>query len=61
VRGIGWDYPEFQCSSLHYWSQHPGGAQFVLADGSIKFMPYESVELLPAMASRAGSEVFEMP
>ncbi len=54
-------HPEFQCSSLHYWSQHPGGAQFVLADGSLKFMPYESVELLPAMASRSGGEIFEMP
>lgn len=54
-------HPEFQCSSLHYWSQHPGGAQFVLADGSVKFMPYESAEVLPAMASRAGGEIFEMP
>jgi hypothetical protein len=54
-------HSEIQCSSLHYWSQHPGGAQFVLADGCQKFMPYDSAEILPALASRNGSEVFEMP
>jgi prepilin-type N-terminal cleavage/methylation domain-containing protein/prepilin-type processing-associated H-X9-DG protein len=54
-------HAEFQCSSLHFWSQHPGGAQFVFADGSVKFLSYESAEVLPALASRAGGEVFEMP
>ncbi len=54
-------HPDFQCSSLHFWSQHPGGAHFVLADGSVKFLSYESAEVLPALASRAGGEVFEMP
>jgi hypothetical protein len=54
-------HADFQCSSLHYWSHHPGGAQFVLADGSLKFLPYESAEVLPALASRHGGEVFELP
>ena len=54
-------HSEFQCSSLHYWSQHPGGAPFVLADGSLKFMPYDSAEVLPALASRGGGELVEVP
>jgi len=54
-------HANFQCSSLHYWSEHPGGGQFVLADGSVKFLAYESAEILPALASRAGGEVFESP
>jgi prepilin-type processing-associated H-X9-DG protein len=54
-------HSEFQCSSLHYWSQHPGGAQFVFADGSVKFLAYESADILPALASRTGGEVVAMP
>jgi hypothetical protein len=54
-------HSEFQCCSLHYRNHHPGGAQFVPADGSLKFLPYESAEVLPALASRHGGEVFEMP
>jgi prepilin-type N-terminal cleavage/methylation domain-containing protein/prepilin-type processing-associated H-X9-DG protein len=54
-------HPEFQCSSLHFWSHHPGGAQFVFADGSLKFLPHEASAVLPKLASRSGGEVFEMP
>ena len=54
-------HSEFQCSSLHYWSQHPGGGQFVFSDGSVKFLAYESADILPALASRSGEEVVEVP
>lgn len=46
-----------QCDQFHFWSMHPGGANFLLADGSVRFLTYASNRVLPALASRAGSEV----
>jgi len=55
----------------HFWSFHPGGAMWALADGSVRFIPYGAgaavvtqvnsvnVTLLEALASRAGNEVFQ--
>jgi len=51
-------YPENQCSSLHFWSLHPGGANFVLGDGSLRFVSYEADPILPALGTIAGGEVF---
>jgi prepilin-type processing-associated H-X9-DG protein len=45
-----------QCDSFHFWSHHPGGAHFLLADGSVSFFPYSSDQLLPALATRSGGE-----
>jgi len=54
----------------HYWSLHPGGGMWLMADGSVRFISYSSgsnvvtqvngvnVTLLEALASRAGGEVF---
>jgi len=54
----------------HYWSFHPGGGMWLMADGSVRFIAYSAgsnvvtqvsgvnVTLLEAMASRAGGEVF---
>ena len=50
-----------QCDALHFWSFHPGGANFALVDGSIHFLAYDGDTVLPALATRAGSEVFESP
>jgi prepilin-type N-terminal cleavage/methylation domain-containing protein/prepilin-type processing-associated H-X9-DG protein len=37
----------------HYWSYHPGGAMFLLADGRVQFFRYEmAFEVLEAMSSR---------
>jgi prepilin-type N-terminal cleavage/methylation domain-containing protein/prepilin-type processing-associated H-X9-DG protein len=44
------------CDMYHFWSPHPGGAQFLLADGSVRFLVYAAAPLMPALASRAGSE-----
>ncbi len=52
--------PNYQCSSLHFWSQHPGGAVFCFADGSVKFLSYEADSVMPQLATVAGKEVFEM-
>ena len=46
-----------QCDALHFWSYHPGGANFALADGSVKLIPYKiSATALEALATRAGGE-----
>lgn len=45
------------CSVFQFWSLHPGGANFVFCDGSVRFLRYEADSILPALASRAGGEV----
>jgi hypothetical protein len=46
-----------QCDALHFWSNHWSGANFALADGSVRLIPYSiSAETLQALATRAGGE-----
>jgi prepilin-type N-terminal cleavage/methylation domain-containing protein/prepilin-type processing-associated H-X9-DG protein len=49
------------CAAFHYWSLHPGGANFVLCDGSVRFLRYDADPILPALATRAGGEVVAVP
>jgi prepilin-type processing-associated H-X9-DG protein len=49
------------CDSLHFWSFHPGGANFLFCDGSVRFLSYSADPLLPALATRAGSEQVALP
>ena len=48
--------PDDLCHACHFWSNHPGGAHFLFADGSVRFMAYGASAMLPALATRAGSE-----
>lgn len=48
--------PTNQCDALHFWSVHPGGAHFLFADGSVRFLNYSADKILPALATRAGGE-----
>jgi prepilin-type processing-associated H-X9-DG protein len=50
-----------QCDYLHFWSLHPGGANFLFADGAVHFLGYESDSILPALATRSGGENVESP
>ena len=49
------------CDSLHFWSPHPGGANFAFADGSVRFLSYSADTILPALATRAGGETVVLP
>lgn len=49
------------CDRYHFWSLHPGGANFLFADGSVRYLPYRASAILPALATRAGGEVVELP
>jgi prepilin-type processing-associated H-X9-DG protein len=45
-----------------YGSGHPGGANFALADGSVRFVSEQtSVEILQALSTRASGEVVNLP
>lgn len=45
-----------------YWSHHPGGSLFGMADGSARYVPYStSFNVLTAMATRDGGEVAQLP
>jgi prepilin-type processing-associated H-X9-DG protein len=45
------------CSMFHFWSLHPGGANFLFVDGSVHFLTYSVSPIMPALASRSGGEV----
>ena len=57
-RSGGIDNP---CDLAHFWSLHAGGANFALADGSVRFLRYDAAAVLPLLATRAGGEVVEVP
>jgi prepilin-type processing-associated H-X9-DG protein len=45
------------CHDYHFWSLHDGGANFLFVDGGTRFLPYSAVEVLSALATKAGGEV----
>jgi prepilin-type processing-associated H-X9-DG protein len=45
------------CDTHHFWSYHSGGGNWLFADGSVRFLPYRSNTILPALATRCGSEI----
>ena len=50
--------PNNQCDQFHYWSNHTGGANFLLGDASVRFLSYSAgAVVLPLMATRSGGEV----
>jgi prepilin-type N-terminal cleavage/methylation domain-containing protein/prepilin-type processing-associated H-X9-DG protein len=44
------------CDLYHFWSLHSGGATFLFADGSARFLPYSVSPVLKNLASRSGGE-----
>jgi prepilin-type N-terminal cleavage/methylation domain-containing protein/prepilin-type processing-associated H-X9-DG protein len=52
---------ENPCDMFHFWSHHIGGANFLLADGSVHFLAYSADAVLPALATRSGGESADLP
>jgi prepilin-type processing-associated H-X9-DG protein len=44
------------CDQSHFWSLHTGGGNFLMADGSARFLTYAADSVLPQLATRAGGE-----
>jgi len=44
------------CDQVHFWSWHPGGANWTFADGSARFIGYSMNDVLPQMCTRNGGE-----
>ena len=49
--------PGDQCDTLHFWSYHSGGANFVFCDASVRFIPYTADDVMPQLATRSGNEL----
>jgi prepilin-type processing-associated H-X9-DG protein len=49
------------CDTFHFWSRHPGGAHFLFADGTVRFVHYGADPILPALATRSGGETIRHP
>ncbi len=49
------------CDQFHFWSLHPNGANFLIGDASVRFIPYNAANVLPALATRSGGEPAQLP
>jgi prepilin-type processing-associated H-X9-DG protein/prepilin-type N-terminal cleavage/methylation domain-containing protein len=53
--------PDNPCDRYHFWSLHPGGANFLFADGSVHFLSYSAQPVMVALATRNGGETVNPP
>jgi prepilin-type processing-associated H-X9-DG protein len=47
------------CDFNHFWSFHAAGANFLFADGSVRFLPYTAQPIMIALATRSGGEAVD--
>ena len=58
----GQDAPTGTLILQRFWSWHDGGTHFIMADGSVQYLVNETaLEVLNALATRAGSETSALP
>ncbi|HEX4610592.1 MAG TPA: DUF1559 domain-containing protein [Urbifossiella sp.] len=49
------------CDRYHFWSLHSGGANFLFADGSARFLPYSVSPILKHLATRGAGDAADIP
>jgi prepilin-type N-terminal cleavage/methylation domain-containing protein len=49
------------CSVNQMWSNHRGGANFIIADGSVRFITYDAALIMPALTTYNGGETMVVP
>ncbi|HYV35085.1 MAG TPA: DUF1559 domain-containing protein [Gemmataceae bacterium] len=49
------------CDRFHLWSLHSGGANFLFADGSVRFLSYSVGDLINKLGTIDGGEVVTLP
>jgi len=55
------DVPRRNGAACHYWSMHTGGGNWLLCDGSVRFITYSNAAIITQMASINGGEVINLP
>jgi prepilin-type processing-associated H-X9-DG protein len=55
--GLREGHPDRGCDAAHYWSFHPGGAMFLMGDGSCRLITYSNTNIIGALSTRNGGEV----
>ena len=53
--------PDEPCDRFHFWSLHSGGGHFAFCDGSVQWLGHAADKILPALATRSGEDVVELP
>jgi prepilin-type processing-associated H-X9-DG protein len=48
------------CDRYHLWSLHPGGANLLFADSSVRMLRYSADAIMPALTTIDGGEVVEL-
>lgn len=61
AKGLGPGQLDNPCDRFHFWSLHPGGANFLFGDGSVRFFHHAAAEIMPALATRSGNETVSRP
>ncbi|MDY3555496.1 DUF1559 domain-containing protein [Gemmata sp. JC717] len=49
------------CDHHHFWSPHAGGGNWLIGDGSVRFIGTSGSEVILALSTRAGGEVVPAP